>query len=188
MGRAEDVNSERFEAFIDLLSTSWNSRQAETAGAQDAAVLLREEFVSLGFDTTLDEYSDTFSPNVVAKKVGTVNPDSWVVIGAHCETTSSCLLAITACPLPALNRHARHFGAFNGRCLQMTRAAATVLRSPKLRRGPTMTARAWQCSTSWQVWPTLAIYVQAAACSLDEHYRTPPLAAWLAAWLCRSDQ
>jgi hypothetical protein len=81
----EDVSSERMAQFIDLISNQWNSRQAATPTARDAAVLLREEFVSLGFDTELEEFSDIYSPNVVAKKLGTVNPDSWVVIGGESE-------------------------------------------------------------------------------------------------------
>lgn len=82
----EDVSAEQLEQTVSHLSQTWNTRQAATQGANDAAVYLREQFVSEDFDVELDHFDERWGPNVIATKVSAQNPHTWVVVGAHYDS------------------------------------------------------------------------------------------------------
>lgn len=76
------------EAFLDKLSSYW-TRSSLSEDAMDAAEYLTEMYTSYGFEVSRFDFSDGYSPNIVAELNGQTHPDQIVVIGAHYDSRST---------------------------------------------------------------------------------------------------
>lgn len=62
------------------------TRNSEYSGGEQASYWIRDKFLSYGYlDVTLQNYN-SWNDNVVCVKPGAVNPDEYVVIGAHYDS------------------------------------------------------------------------------------------------------
>ena len=82
----EEVSAPALRRIVEAMADGWESRQAASPGAFEAAQWLKSEFEELGFETELQDFSEEYSPNVVATQLGTRHPDQWVVVGAHYDS------------------------------------------------------------------------------------------------------
>jgi leucyl aminopeptidase len=81
----DSIKPSEVKDFIEHL-TRTNTRNSYSQGATDAAEEIKDLFGSLGYDAVLEPFDDRFGPNVVVRIVGEVNPDKWVVVGAHYDS------------------------------------------------------------------------------------------------------
>eukprot|EP00732_Lithocolla_globosa_P005290 Lithocolla_globosa_v1_NODE_5392_length_1247_cov_26.108221.p1 type:complete len:333 gc:universal NODE_5392_length_1247_cov_26.108221:1202-204(-) len=84
---------ERFVTYLsgEASSSSQNTRVSgsNTNGYRSAATYVRDQMSSFGFDSSLDEWSNQYGPNVISILPGAEFPDELVVLGAHLDDIPS---------------------------------------------------------------------------------------------------
>jgi Zn-dependent M28 family amino/carboxypeptidase len=81
----DQVDKTNLQADVTALSSIF-SRRANLSGADTARNMISAWFTADGYSPYLENYSSTYSENVVAEIVGTVHPNDWIVIGAHYDS------------------------------------------------------------------------------------------------------
>lgn len=76
------------EAFLEKLS-GYYTRNSMSQDAMDAAEYLTEMYTNYGFEVSRFDFSDGYSPNIVAELNGKTHPEQIVVIGAHYDSRST---------------------------------------------------------------------------------------------------
>jgi len=80
------VDAAPITTFVNAISNTWNTRNSFSPQVRDAGVFLRERFVSYGFEVTMENAREDMGDNVIAEYRGSVNPDEYIVIGAHYDS------------------------------------------------------------------------------------------------------
>lgn len=81
----DQVSSANLQTDVTSLSNIF-SRRADTSGADTARDMIHGWFTADGYSPYLQNFSSTYSENVVAEITGAVYPNEWVVIGAHYDS------------------------------------------------------------------------------------------------------
>lgn len=84
------VNTDRFAADLDYLSTTLRTRYYSTEQLNQACQYAFDEFASLGLITSFDPftYNGRQLKNILGVKLGTVDPSRIVVVVGHIDSTS----------------------------------------------------------------------------------------------------
>eukprot|EP00041_Stephanoeca_diplocostata_P011085 m.179985 g.179985 ORF g.179985 m.179985 type:complete len:452 (+) comp18405_c0_seq1:162-1517(+) len=84
-----EIDSARAKTYLEYLTGQSSTIKTRNSIAPDgmvAAEWLKREFESLGFDTALETFQDGYNPNVIATLKGEIEPDTYVIVGAHYDS------------------------------------------------------------------------------------------------------
>eukprot|EP00002_Diphylleia_rotans_P022522 TRINITY_DN440_c0_g2_i1.p1 TRINITY_DN440_c0_g2~~TRINITY_DN440_c0_g2_i1.p1 ORF type:complete len:452 (-),score=94.25 TRINITY_DN440_c0_g2_i1:136-1491(-) len=85
----DQISNEKLYSVLDHLSNQYTTRNALSAGAVEAQEWIARLYASLGYSVTIQPFFTGFSPNVIAELRGSVEPEKYVVIGAHYDCRMS---------------------------------------------------------------------------------------------------
>jgi len=68
-----------------------STRHSYSTGARTAGLWAIEQFEEWGFNATTESFGGNYCPNIIAQKLGLVNPEQIVVIGAHLDCRNANL-------------------------------------------------------------------------------------------------
>eukprot|EP00002_Diphylleia_rotans_P022520 TRINITY_DN440_c0_g1_i1.p1 TRINITY_DN440_c0_g1~~TRINITY_DN440_c0_g1_i1.p1 ORF type:complete len:388 (-),score=86.38 TRINITY_DN440_c0_g1_i1:85-1248(-) len=85
------VSTDNLYNVLNELSTKFFTRQAQSTGAYEAQEWIARIYTALGYSVSIFPFRPDYAPNVIAELRGSIEPEKYVIIGAHfdCRMTNT---------------------------------------------------------------------------------------------------